>query len=160
MKEYIKLDKVLWLHKAMDGTFCTLPYPNHPRGCPNFPKCVIDEQYNIIGQCSNDISNIMDLEWYVVIEEFNLEEHIKKMKEKHPDWTELQCKCVLYWQNKVQKKLRQKTERVCKEIDSCCYTLKPEALGINVFGTMAKVGIILYKNPKLVRKIAFIGKKK
>jgi len=101
---------------------------------------------------------LSDFQWYAVIEEFDLDAHSKKMKAKFPDWSKSQCKCVLYWQPTVKKKLREKAKVYCKEIDGDYITLCPEALGINVFGTMAKAGVILYKNPKLVRKIAFIGK--
>ena len=152
MIEVIHLNKVLWTYKAYDGTFCCMPYPNHPKGCPKFPKCIEDNQLEFYSPTS--------LSWYAVIEEFDLETHAKKMKELHPKWTDRQCKCVLYWQPTVKKKLFEKAQKAMYEIGGCCLTLCPEALGVNVFGTMAKEGIILYKNPKLVRKIAFIGKVK
>ena len=151
MTDYIRLEKVLWTYKARDGTFCCLPYPDHPKGCPNFPTCIENNELD-------DCYSPTQLQWYAMVEEFDLEAHAKNMKAKHPDWSKRQCECVLYWQGHVRKILREKAEKVCSEIGGCVVTLCPEALGVNVFGTMARVGIILRKNPTLVRKIAFVGK--
>lgn len=151
MNEIIELKKVMFDKRANNGIWCKAHYPNHPLGCPNFPNCI---EKNQLKYCSPN-----SLKWYAVIEEFDLETHANKMKKNHPNWTNKQCRCILYWQNSVRKKLKEKAEKACLKLNGFVVTLIPEALGINVFGTMAKVGIILYKNPKIVKKIAFVGVK-
>lgn len=145
----IHLEKILYDRKACDGTWCKAPYPGHPNGCPNFPDCIKDQKLEFYSPC--------ELDWYAVIEDFDLKTHAQRMKEKHSDWSDRQCRCVLYWQNSVRKILRKKAEELCLKVNGCVITLCPEALGVNVFGTMAKHGLILYKNPNLVHKIAFVG---
>jgi predicted metal-binding protein len=80
--------------------WCRLPYPNHPNGCPNFgkseecpPKAPLFEA-------------IIKPPFTLVAVRFNLEEHVRKMKEKHPNWSEKKTKCLLYWQRKVNKRLK------------------------------------------------------
>src|SRR5271157_1980509 len=36
--DLIKLPTIMYDVRAKDGTWCTLPYPNHSQGCPNFQK--------------------------------------------------------------------------------------------------------------------------
>ena len=148
--DYIELKEVMWNYRAKEGQWCKLPYPNHPNGCPNFPECIKKNQLEGYSP--------VELKWYAVIEIFNLAQHAYNMKLKHPRWSDRQCRCVLYWQNSVRKRLREKMNKIMESMpNAVCGTLCPEALGVNVFGTMAKVGITLYKNPDTVRKIAFIG---
>ena len=33
----------------------------------------------------------------------------------------------------------------------------PEACGVDVFATMAKIGVMLERNPRIVRKVMLIG---
>lgn len=145
MPKIIRLTDVIYDKRARDGTWCCLPYPNHPRGCPKFPDCpkqVFDFK---------DYSD--DMVWFAVIEEFDLKEHAIKMKKKHPKWSDRQCRCVLYWQSKVRKKLMDR----CKEIGGEIIR-DPEAAGVNLFATMSKYGLFLKANPDYVYKIAFVGK--
>jgi hypothetical protein len=172
--DLIELPAVMYDIRAKDGTWCSLPYPGHKKGCPNFAKgCtkipdwkdVFDPQ---LGEQSNSSgTDWITHKWYAVIEEFDLEKHAEKMKLKHPTWSKKQRECVLYWQPTVKMKLRAKAEKYKKQLSTrpdgfcfdwaCSIVEIPESRGVNVFGTMAKAGIILYKNPKIVRKIALIG---
>jgi hypothetical protein len=136
--------------------WCKLPYPGHPHGCPNYgvsnecpPKvCLIDE--------------FIDLkkEHFFIVESFNLSEHAKKMSVIHPNWTNKQCKCCLYWQNGVRKRLREKGLLFIKNSSNYVYTLIPEAMGVNVFRTAHRHGLMLRKNPSIVHKIALVGRPK
>jgi hypothetical protein len=174
MQDIIELPTIMYDVRAKDGTWCQLPYPNHKKGCPNFAKgcthCgdwkkVLDYK---LGERANGCgTHWITYKWYAVIEEFDLEKHANKMKHKHPDWSKKQCYCVLYWQSTVRMKLKAKAKKYLKELavkdgnfhfDWACHLIEiPEAHGVNVFGTMAKAGLILYKNPKIVRKIMFVG---
>src|SRR3989344_5459104 len=80
--------------------WCRLPYPNHKKGCPNYNKkdCPPKAAF---------FKNIIKSPFKLVAVNFNLEEHAKRMKEKHHDWSDKQARCVLYWQKGVDKKLKQ-----------------------------------------------------
>jgi hypothetical protein len=144
----IELIDIVYDERARNGYWCVLPYPDHPNGCPNFPQC--PQKYP-------DFKNLIGYKWFAVIEEFDLKKHAERMKQKHPDWSDRQCRCVLYWQGSVRKKLRDKTYALTTKEDMVLES--PEASGVNLFATMAKVGIILKKNPDYVYKIMMIGRK-
>jgi len=149
---YIHLSEVVYDVRARDGTWCKLPYPNHPRGCPNFPQCP-ESQPNFI-----DIQN--QYVWYAVLEEFDLVTHAEKMKRKHPNWSERQCRNLLYWQNSVVKRLKAKVQSY-KSDESDIILEIPEASGINIFETLSQVGVILQRNhPNYIVKIMLLGKPK
>lgn len=130
--------------------WCRLPYPQHKNGCPNYgrEKCPP-------GAVS--FKKIINPPFKLVAVRFNLEEHAERMKEKHPNWSDKQARCVLYWQKGVDKKLRQECEKIA---DDNLILYRPEAHYINMFATCRKIGLILEKNPKkYVWKIAIIGKR-
>lgn len=134
--------------------WCLYPYYGHPKGCPNWnksEKCPPKVDY---------IDKIFDLEkrhWFVFVP-FNIRDHSDIMKAKHPAWSEKQCRCVLYWQNSVRKKLREFTEEFIAGNKSLDYTMIPEASGVNVFRTCHRIGVMIRKNPKKVLyKISMIG---
>lgn len=144
------LPEIIFDKRARDGTWCQLPYPRHPKGCPNFPKCIHDRQL--------DFFTFNKRIWYAIIVQFDLEKHATLMKIKHPNWTEIQCRNLLWWQSKVRSELNRSIARIRNEFDLVLDI--PEAYGINVFSTMEKVGVFLEKQPKIVHKTMFIGKLK
>lgn len=136
--------------------WCKLPYPGHPKGCPNYdksPEC--PPQVNWV-QYVFDLSSP---HWFVV-ERFDLGAHAARMLEAHPKWTDRQARNCLYWQNGVRKKLRAECHRLIQQRGmGNLYTLIPEAMGVNVFTTARKHGIGLERNPQeTVYKIALLGK--
>lgn len=119
---------------------CVHPYPNHPKGCPNFGKrdiCppivkVFEEAYR------------MDRPIYAVINNFPLAEHVAAMRAKHPHWTYRQLVNLLYWQPKARKRLRGLIQGALRRLPSeyrVCTC--PEGTGVDVTGTLAAVGIDL-----------------
>jgi hypothetical protein len=134
--------------------WCCLPYPNHPNGCPNFGKSE---------ECPPEaplFETIIKPPFTLVAVRFNLEEHVRKMKEKHPNWSEKRAKCLLYWQRKVNKRLRKICEGIASKIPNAIVLYRPEGNGVNVFETCRKIGLILERNPKkFVWKVAIIGEK-
>jgi len=137
-------------------TWCTLPYPGHPKGCPNF---------GISDTCPpkvKTVSEIFDLEkqhWFAVVE-FNLKNHADRMKMLHPAWSQKQCTCCLYWQNGVRKQLRKLCDDFIFNKSFLHYTLIPEAMGVNVFQTARRYGVTLTKDiTDKLYKIALIGNK-
>jgi predicted metal-binding protein len=138
--------------------WCKLPYPGHPYGCPN---------YGNSDECPPTVKRVEEVfnlshPHYFATETFNLNAHALHLSRLHPDWTEKQCRCCLYWQGGVRKRLKQQCLNFINQQSlSYTFTLIPEAMGVNVFRTAAKIGLKLYRNPKtIVHKIALIGVKR
>lgn len=138
--------------------WCKLPYPNHPKGCPNYinkPKCPPYAPF---------IEDIFDLSSpiYIVFSDFDLEKHVKYMKEKHPEWSDRQLRNVLYWQNKSRKQLRNRVIVAMNLLKTTASTFAPEANGVNVYATCFLSGLKLekIKNLKICHHVALIGFKK
>ncbi len=142
----IKLDGIVYDVRARDGTWCTLPYPGHPKGCPQFPKCIANHPN------FKDVKDVFG--WWAVIEEFDLQSYALERKIAHPEYSERQCRNLLYWQGGVKKRLRQRAY-TCEGL----ILAVPEACGVHVFETMERVGIVLERYPQIVRKIMLVGKK-
>lgn len=137
------------------GPWCKLPYPNHPRGCPNYGK------KKTCPPNSKSFEDLVRPPFFLVIRPFNLEAHARRMKERHPEWSDRQCRNLLYWQKKVDKELREEATAFIESRDDDLVLLEtPEANGVDVFKTCKNVGIILERNPrKIVKKIMIVGKK-
>ena len=153
MRDIIPLQEIVYDIRARDGTWCTLPYPDHPKGCPNFPDCVMAKPHI-------HSTNLLDRSWYAVLEEFDLKKHAEEMKKKHPNWSDRQCRNLLYWQNGVRSRLRKKTESYINPLSDDIILEIPEACGINMIETMSKAGIkIQTDHPDNVIKVMLIGRK-
>jgi len=148
--DLFELDDVAYNTMARDGTWCRLPYPDHPKGCPNYPHCIAKH---------DDIMNskYTGYHWYAVVEEFDLLAYSKAMRAKHPDWSDRQCKNLLYWQGNVMKRLKAKAEHYMRQLSGDVLLSMPEAHGVQVYETMERVGVIIRKNPDMVRKVMIIG---
>jgi len=142
--------------------WCTLPYPGHKHGCPNYGQrsscppqvCTIDEWLKGTGKL-----------WLVYVT-FDLEHHVITMKHKHPEKSDRWCRSVLYWQGTVNKQLRELAPMIAMNLveDSACYkiTYCPEAMGVDVISTAQKVGLAVTRKYPLmiVHKIALIAETK
>ncbi len=79
------------------------------------------------------------------------------MKEKHPEWSDRQARCCLYWQGSVRKQLREETKKFADK-NGMVYTLIPEAMGVNVIATARKLGVPIKAKPDdMIYKIALVG---
>jgi hypothetical protein len=141
------------------ATYCVQPYYNHPRGCPNVgrkPGCP---------PASVRIETVMamDKPMWVVWNEFDLAAHRLRMLDKHPNWTDRQQDCCLYWQNSARKQLRRIVDRFLAEhlmesFNHACVLWTPEANGVDVTGTMAACGVSLeWPVRTLARQVVVIG---
>jgi hypothetical protein len=133
---------------------CAHPYPGHVRGCPNLahkagcPPCpLLDTTLDL----SKPIFAIYNI--------FDLKSHVDRMKQLHPNWTQRQLYCCLYWQPKARKQLRgeirkflsgrleRKLIAYISEYTPSKNSMKiincPEAQGVNLTQTMKDVGINL-----------------
>lgn len=135
------------------GPWCQIPYPGHPKGCPNYgkkKKCPPFSKY---------LKNFTNPPYYLAIQSFDLEAHSKKMKMRHPEWSDRQCRNLLYWQKSVVKKLKEEANAFIKSQENDLILVEiPEANGVNIFKTCENLSITLEKKPiKIVRKIMIIG---
>ena len=134
--------------------WCRMPYPGHPHGCPNY------NQRSLCPPNAPQVGDFFDLEkpHRFLIIEFNLGEHVLKMQIRHPNWTYRRLKCLLYWQGHVRKMLYEHINSIRKADKRIVYTLLPEAMGVNVFKTLRRLGIPFEAKPKTkVLKIALLG---
>lgn len=145
-------DKLAIDYRARD--WCKLPYPDHPHGCTNIGKKP---------ECPPEVPLIED--WLdlghphgIVVVSFNLAEFAARMRSRHPKWSDRQCRCCLYWQGTINKTLKNAILDFQKVYPDVISTLKPEAMGVNVFKTVRKFGVPIKVRPKdTVYKVALIG---
>lgn len=145
------------IYPAIDYGFrlmCSLAYPNHPKGCPNFGKrktCPpIIGTLEEIFDCSKD--------FYAIWTTFPFGEHIAKMKQLHPDWSDRQLSCCLYWQGTARKNLKQEISKFKAIHPDLTVTTCPEAMGVNVSSTMASIGEELEWPPRTITyQVALAG---
>lgn len=161
MEEHIlKVKRLVWTPKVQQ--LCTTPYTQHPKGCPMFGRkdgCPPQQAL---------VPNVFSMRrgLYLVYETFNLDAHARRMKTRHPQWTDRQCRNVLYWQAGARHVLRQRLERLlaCGIDDDYVdrYTLCPEGMGVNVFQTAHAAGLHLEPTNNLhtVHLVALVGHSK
>ncbi|ATW24143.1 hypothetical protein [Candidatus Formimonas warabiya] len=133
---------------------CKKPYYSHPNGCPNFNKkqgCPPQVKY---------FDQIFDITKpiYAICNVFSFLEHVKRMRRLHPEWSDHQLKCCLYWQGTARKQLRSHVAEFTKEHNGHFVTYCPEGMGVNVTETLKNVGIFLEWPPVYVSyQVALAG---
>jgi len=149
----IKLDHIVLDNRARE--WCRLPYPDHPRGCPNYdykPTC--PPQVCFIEQFIDLTKPV-----WAIVEPFDLYAHISRLRLTHPDWSERQLKCVLYWQGGVNKRLDIGCQEMVSEVGGV-YTICPEAMGVDVIHTIKRTGLPIKPRPVgWVFKVGLVGSK-
>lgn len=137
------------------GRLCRIPYRGHRHGCPNYGKS------NRCPPNAPHVTDVFDIvrPMYFVYSEFFIPDHARKMKALHPEWSDRQCRCVLYWQGKARKKLRLRVSEAMEILNTDIFTSCPEGMGVNVFATARKHGMILErtKDIRICRHIALAG---
>jgi len=137
------------------GQWCKLPYPNHPKGCPNYgKKANCPPQAPWIYDYFNTLRPM-----YLVHSEFDLAAHVELMKQRHPDWSDRQCRCVLYWQSKSRKQMKERVFCAVNLLKTNRITACPEAMGLNVFATAAVSGLKMERTRSvcICRHVSLIG---
>jgi predicted metal-binding protein len=142
----IKLKSIILLSTNLN--LCIKSYPGHSRGCPNYnhKKGCPPLKYRFNEKTLPP--------YYAIINEFNLAKHVARMKSLHPQWSERQLVCCLYWQQTARKQLQSKINEFLNNhnyiVDTC-----PEASGVNVTQTLQQHGIELEWPPRnIVRQVA------
>jgi predicted metal-binding protein len=135
---------------------CLDPYYKHPKGCPN---------WNYKKGCPPHIPYFPDIyskDVYIAAIRFNFAEYLARKKAIHPDWTERALKNPRHWQGHVRSELHRFLERELPQRPDVLgeVIFNPEALGVNLFATCAKEGIILEHIPEnSVYNIALIAQR-
>ena len=144
------------LKKSVRG-LCVRPYTNHPRGCPN---------YNKRGNCppkARLLGDIIDLSKpvWLIFNAFDFGSHTKKMRARHPEWTDRQVECCLYWQNTARKQLRDKIADFLAARSKGSHLIVldcPEACGVDITATMESIGVKMEWPPVTVAyQVALVG---
>ena len=136
------------------GWLCQKPYGSNRHGCPNYGK-----RDTCPPRCKPfyDVVNPAD-PTYVIYTEFNIGMHAYRMSKKHPEWTEKQCYCLLYWQPTARKQLRNEIERFRGLHPAYTVFECPEAMGLNVDKLMGWQDIQLEWPPRnLTYRVAVAG---
>jgi len=136
---------------------CRRVYPGHPRGCPNYgikPGCPPT------APMYDSVYNLRDLERPVIaiINWFDLTQHVARMRERHPDWSERQLYCCLYWQKGARRDLKREVDEFLETRPAYRAEFTPEAMGVNVTATLKAAGIVLEWPPrKRAAQVALAG---
>ena len=150
----------LVIDKTVRG-LCARPYLGHPKGCPNFndnparvPPC---PPFAPFVEDALDVA----LPVYAVWNIFDLAEQKERMWRVHPNWSERQAVCCLYWQKGARKALSGKIASFMNYKKGLIALMCPEAYGINITATMKSVGVELEWPPQnIAYQIAIVGFKK
>jgi len=134
---------------------CRNPYPGHPKGCPNWGKkrgCPPSAPL---------LHEVLDLArpTYLIWNRFDLARHVARMQERHPEWTDRQLYCCLYWQPGARKQLRGVVRRFLRvRAHRRLRVLSaPEAHGANVTESMRRIGHILEWPPREIAYQVAVG---
>lgn len=151
----LKLDTVIAHPKVME--MCKIPYEGYPNGCPMYdkrPSCPPQTKM---------YDELIDPPYFLVIQEYDLQAQMKRMRNTHPSWSDKQCANSRYWQkgfnNSIEKEAKEYIKTTMRDGG---ILIRPEANGVNLFATCAHHGIILErKYPlKVVKKMVMIGRNK
>ena len=142
------------------GDWCQIPYPGHPKGCPNY------NYYKTADRCPPRAPHITTVMYfkqpiYIVYSEFDLESDIERRKKNWPTATEKQLRCVLYWQETSRKQMRDRVKIAKYMTGANVSTSCPEGMGVNVYATCLKNGLKLEKirHLKICHHVALVGYK-
>lgn len=138
---YVKVYPIF--DKYIQG-LCIRPYPLHPKGCPNYrkkPGCPPGLPL---------INKILDLDKpvYAIYNVFDFKAHCEKMRRLHPEWSDRQIRCCLYWQGAARKQLKDEVINFKLECPEYTIIKCPEAHGVNLTETMNNTGVHLEWPPK------------
>ncbi len=118
---------------------CSHPYPLHPKGCPNFGKRDLCPPGAPLIESVFDLSKFVYAIWNI----FDFGAHVQKMKAVHPDWSQRQSECCLYWQGGARKSLRDEISFWSLSGEWNAVLTCPEACGVNITETMKSIKEIL-----------------
>jgi len=152
----IEFKKLVTVPLWIANKWCVLPYHNHPKGCPNHPKCKFSKRKHVEAEYLFDL----DAPKYIVYASFDLKAHAKMMKQKLPKWTDRQCRCLLYWQRQVDNRVSKLAYAFVEKSGLRGYHMLAEGYGVNVYATAWLAGLKLerIRHINTVRKLVLLLK--
>jgi hypothetical protein len=133
---------------------CCRPYELHPKGCPNFGQRATCPPAAPLYSHAYDMARPV----WAVVNEFDLGGHVERMRTAHPDWSDRQLRCVLYWQGGARAQLARLIAAALRAMPGTRAETCPEAMGVNVTATLAAEGIALEWPPvRIARQVALIA---
>lgn len=153
-KIVLKLDKnKITVNNKLKDTWCKLPYPGHPNGCPNYRKkrdCPPNTPF---------IFDILEEPFWLVGIRFDIKNKGKPI-ENYSSFSEENCCCFPPGQN--ENIFRQEIQKTLGKESDIQILYKPEAYGVDVFKTCKDNDLDLEFFPpkKYLWKIVVAGKKK
>lgn len=129
--------------------WCQLPYPDHPQGCPNYGKKALCPPVAPYMKERLKRYSFFELNWV----EFDWQGYKQWRKSQHPEWTERQASCCLYFQGSLKSMLLKQIEKKRGVFVLGCGsgfagTQSMESAGIYVFQTLWNNGIEIEVKPK------------
>ncbi len=154
----IQYDQIVWLkpishYKCKIQYLCELPYPDHPNGCPNYNKNPLCPPHS-----PNRKEILKKYQYFTLfMVKFDFKRHKEQMKMNHPDWSDRQIACNLYYQSHIKKLFyayvspyyvypNQVLMGCGSGFGTNIYSM--ESVGINVFQTLKKLNYQLEPNPQ------------
>jgi predicted metal-binding protein len=134
---------------------CCKPYPGHKKGCPNFSK------KNGCPPSAKLFDSVYDLSQpvFAIINKFDFAGHVSRMYKLHPEWSQRQLECCLYWQPKARNQLLQHIKYFLSNHPGYRVETCPEAMGVDVTNTLTTSGFLLEWPPKeWACQVALAGK--
>lgn len=154
---HVSADSILFTKSEKQrNRWCQMPYPGHPKGCPNFgrsptcppqvgmrPDILVTYDIFILTYAIFDFKNYQQQRW-------------EETQDNREYWNENRIKCNLYWQSSVKKLMKKFIQRKFCSKSNIKYPKfgelfgagsgfwnRPslEAVGINVFSTLKKNNI-------------------
>ena len=119
--------------------YCTLPYPGHPHGCPHYGK---NEECPPHAPFVEDFIDVKKPHHIIIAVFTNRLEH-----EHYTEEEELQ-------ENQILHDLMNRIQQVFPGI---WYTLKPSALGIDVYKTATALGFSMNLHHNYQKRVVFFG---
>lgn len=136
-------------------SFCIKPYKNHKKGCPN---------YGLKEGCPPNVpmfDKVYDINKpiYLGINEYNLIEHERKMKEKHPEWTKEALRNSRHYQPIMEAINFRAVKEWIKDYPDLVVTNYIESMGIDLVKTLKNHNIELLFGDKMdiTRRIILMG---
>ena len=124
--------------------WCTLPYPSHKHGCPNFGKsegCPPLAPYFL---------DVYKPEVFVAFMRFDFGQYLEKKRHLHPDWTLRALVNPRHFQGHLDSKLRSfvDSELIKPDFENFYAVHNTEAMGVNMHLTVRKAGVELEWPPR------------
>jgi len=125
--------------------WCSLPYPSHKNGCPNFGKR---------DDCPPFAAYFLDVykpEIYIAFMRFDFGQYLEQKRKIHPDWTSKALRNPWHFQGHLDSKLRAfvNSELIKPDFENFQAVYSPEAMGVNIHLTSRMAGVELEWPPRI-----------